>query len=317
MKKWLSAVLVMCLCCCMLAGCGEKEEGEVEKTEFQTEDMEVDDALEAYSLSIPKDWKCLGGAYAPKKIYVLNDDNGHLHIECTHLRETREMLEEKISGDPTDRLRHLNYSDLELYDKEEVDIDGQQRMLYKFSGKYDDGGEDGAVDGNVQYVSAVWGEGYIELSFFVEKESSFKYNQIFDQILESVSIDMSGEITDEEEHDELTGNILLDTEAEIIDLLSETDEFVGRRILYKLSKSDVQSVSKEQFVEFMDNRVLGISNEVFNYITIDFGDGTGLLCMPGIAVVTYGEIDGTGSIVNQIGVAMLEESGAYSYSQTN
>ncbi len=252
-----------------------------------------------------------------KKIYALNDDNGYLCIECTHLQETKEMLEEKISGDPTDRLRHLNFSDLELYGQEEVDVDGQQRMLYKFSGKYDDGGEDGAVDGNVQYVSAVWGEGYIELSIFVEKESSFEYNQIFNQILESVSIDMSGEITDGEEHDELTGNILLDSEPEIKDLLSETDEFVGRRILYKLSKSDMQTVSQEQFTEFMNARILQLSNEMFNYVTIDFGDGTGLLFMPGVSVVTYGEIDTTGSIISQIGIAMLEETGAYSYRQTN
>ncbi len=54
MKRVLSILLAACLCCGLLAGCGEKEEGEVEKTEFQTEDMEVDDALEAYSLSIPK-----------------------------------------------------------------------------------------------------------------------------------------------------------------------------------------------------------------------------------------------------------------------
>lgn len=70
MKKWLSVLLVMCLCCSMLVGCGGKEESEAEKTEFQTEDMEEDNALEAYSLSIPKDWKCLGGAYDPKKKYM-------------------------------------------------------------------------------------------------------------------------------------------------------------------------------------------------------------------------------------------------------
>lgn len=31
MKKWLSVLLVMCLCCSMLVGCGGKEESEAEK----------------------------------------------------------------------------------------------------------------------------------------------------------------------------------------------------------------------------------------------------------------------------------------------
>lgn len=31
MKKWLSVLLVMCLCCGMLVGCGGKEESEAEK----------------------------------------------------------------------------------------------------------------------------------------------------------------------------------------------------------------------------------------------------------------------------------------------
>lgn len=67
----------------------------------------------------------------------------------------------------------------------------------------------------------------------------------------------------------------------------------------------------------MNARILQLSNEMFNYVTIDFGDGTGLLFMPGVSVVTYGEIDTTGSIISQIGIAMLEETGAYSYRQTN
>lgn len=136
------------------------------------------------------------------------------------------------------------------------------------------------------------------------------------QVEEGDAKKSEGQVEEKEQENELTGNILLDTKPEVVDVLSGTNEFIGSRVLYKISKNDMQSVSQEQFAEFMDKRVLGIS-KTFNYLTIDFGDGTGFLCMPGIAVATYGEIDETGSIINQIGVVMPEESGLYSYNQTN
>lgn len=54
MKKWLSALLVMCLCCSMLAGCGGKEEKTEEAKDESTKKMV---SIQRYSFEIPESWE--------------------------------------------------------------------------------------------------------------------------------------------------------------------------------------------------------------------------------------------------------------------
>lgn len=316
MKRILSVLLVVCMCCGLLVGCG----GSDEKEEFESQEKVNVSVDGVYDLSLPNEWDYLGEntmGYSTYCGYKLENDDGYLFIDYVYVPDIED--ETTVLDDSMQGLRNT-FDDLEELDKTEVDIDSQNRDLYTFSGKYDS--KDSELTGKIKFIAAEYGKGYFTLILFWHDESSVEYNQVFTEIIESVSLDMTKEIKEDEEDEEneeseeLTGNILLDTESEIEDVLSGTGEFIGNRILYSISKNDMQSVTAEQFVEFMDNRVLNISNAIFNYITIDFGDGTGLLFMPGTAVATYGEIDETDSIVKQIGVIMPDENGTYVYSET-
>lgn len=312
MKRVLSMLLAVCLCCGLLAGCGKRDGGEkekkavTEKKEYVILGKKAKTIEGVCSYRVPEKWEETETDWGNGYEYTYSFEDGYLkvwYVDVYDVEENRKQLKDLILASYA--YRAGEFKEYDEIEGSEVVISGQSQLLGEYSCKNEDG-----LEGTFKIISAEYNKGYMGVELMIYDSAEYLYNKAFKEIIDCVQIDM-------DTPEELTGNILLDSESEIKDLLSETGEFVGRRILYKLSKRGVQAVSQEQFVEFMNDRVLQLNNEVFNYVTIDFGDGTGLLFMPGVAAATYGEIDETGSIINQIGVAMLEESGVYSYSQTN
>lgn len=312
MKRVLSMLLAVCLCCGLFAGCGKRDGGEkeekvvTEQREYVISGKKAKTIEGVCSYRVPEKWEETEMDWGNGHEYTYSFEDGYLkiwYVDVYDVEENREQLKELILASYA--YRAGEFKEYDEVEGSEVVISGQSQLMGEYSCKDEEGHE-----GTFKIVSAEYNKGYMGVELMIYDSADYLYDKAFKEIIDCVQIDM-------DMPKELTGNILLDSESEIKDLLSGTGEFVGRCILYKLSKSDMQTVSQEQFAEFMNDRILQLSNEMFNYVTIDFGDGTGLLFMPGVAVVTYGEIDNTGSIINQIGIAMLEENGAYSYSQTN
>lgn len=313
MKRWLSMLLAACLCCGLLVGCGEsgkngenEEKAVTEKKEYVILGKKAKTIEGVCSYRVPEEWEEAETDWGNGYEYTYSFEDGYLriwYVDVPDVEEDREQLKNLILASYA--YRADEFKEYDEIEGSEVIISGQSQLLGEYSCKDEEG-----HDGTFKIVSAEYSKGYMGVELMIYDSADYLYDKAFKEIIDCIQINM-------DMPEELTGNILLDSESEIKDLLSETGEFVGRRILYRLSKSDMQAVSQEQFAEFMNDRILQLSNEVFNYVTIDFGDGTGLLFMPGVAVVTYGEIDNTGAIIYQIGVAILEENGLYNYSQTN
>lgn len=109
-------------------------------------------------------------------------------------------------------------------------------------------------------------------------------------------------------------NPLMKASFETADVKNGTgDKVIGKRGYVKINKSDLKTITNEQFTEFANAKV---KDSGLNWVSIICEDGTGISFAGSISYVAdYGTIDAEGRITKQIGVIMLEEGG-YTYEQT-
>lgn len=316
MKRVLSLLLVVCLFSGMVAGCGKSDE---EKEEYASKEMIEVNVNGVCSFSIPKEWEYKRGhdinQFDSTGFYVYTFDNGegYFRIDCTHF-DNGNGIEELISD--LGNGREFSYDDLTQVNQEDIEMDGQDRILYESTCEDT---YDVKEKGTLKYAAAAYGQGCVEFNLFVKEEATQNYMSIFKEILGTVKFDMTpypanNEEDAQEDTVELTGNLLLDTELKIASVTSGAGDVIGSRGEQSISKDELKTVSQEQFQEYMNKRVLdSYKSANLKWVTIMFGDGTGLHFMPGTAMATYGKVDGEGAIEEQIGVVAIQDDGTYSY----
>lgn len=105
-----------------------------------------------------------------------------------------------------------------------------------------------------------------------------------------------------------TSNPLMKAEFSTADVKSGLgDNAVGKRGFIKISKSDLNTITAEQFNEFVKEIV---ENSELNWVSIICDDGTGL-CFTGsnTLVIDYGDLDQDGAVTKSLGTIMLTEDG--------
>lgn len=92
------------------------------------------------------------------------------------------------------------------------------------------------------------------------------------------------------------------------------DNVIGERGFINVSKSDLKSVTNEQFTQFAEEKV---KDSGLNCVSIICEDGTGI-CFAGSnsMVAEYGELDKDGAILKSFGTIMLTEDG-YTYTSVS
>lgn len=91
-------------------------------------------------------------------------------------------------------------------------------------------------------------------------------------------------------------------------------ERIGTYGLVMMDKDFLKAYGEEKFVEYVNTVVAG---KDYNWFTIDFGDGTGLVFTGcNTLVITYAELDEENAIAETIGTAILNEDGGYTYTQS-
>lgn len=107
-----------------------------------------------------------------------------------------------------------------------------------------------------------------------------------------------------------TGNALLDAEVNVYPVTSGGGEQIGERAAVEVDKSAASALTAEEFAAFCEQRVDGSG---YNWFTVDFGDGTGLVFTGcNTLIVNYCHLDDEGMAGEDIGWAVLRD-GVYSY----
>ena len=76
-------------------------------------------------------------------------------------------------------------------------------------------------------------------------------------------------------------------------------------------KMRVQGFTEEEFSALCDDTVKPLMDDGCGWVTIDFGDGTGIVFTGGLAhYPTYGEIDSNGSLLKSIGDITCKDGSA-------
>lgn len=63
----------------------------------------------------------------------------------------------------------------------------------------------------------------------------------------------------------------------IRDSLNATGNVIGKRAVMQMSKSDAKAMSAKEFSRLVDKETAAADSDGADYLTIDFGDGTGLV----------------------------------------
>lgn len=113
-----------------------------------------------------------------------------------------------------------------------------------------------------------------------------------------------------------TGNPLLDAELKVSDVMNGTKtEKLGEYAYVTVAHETMKNVTMEQFADFCNQKV---KDSGYNWVTIDFGDGTGLqFAGSTISVATYGTLDEEECIVNSEGTVMLTGENTWEYTANN
>lgn len=89
-------------------------------------------------------------------------------------------------------------------------------------------------------------------------------------------------------------------------------EVIGTRAYINITKNELNQITIEDFVEFIEQRVDGSGH---NWVSIICNDGTGIVFAGSqVSNATYGEIDNEGCINKEIGYIVLED-GKYVYNK--
>lgn len=77
-------------------------------------------------------------------------------------------------------------------------------------------------------------------------------------------------------------------------VLSGSGEVIGTRMVAEIGKAEAQTATQEEFCAWVDKYV----SSDYQYVTVDFGDGTGLVFTGGSKdLCEYGELDDAGRVV--------------------
>lgn len=63
----------------------------------------------------------------------------------------------------------------------------------------------------------------------------------------------------------------------IRDSLNATGDIIGKRAVMQMSKSDAKAMSAKEFSKLVDKETAAADTDGADYLTVDFGDGTGLV----------------------------------------
>lgn len=113
-------------------------------------------------------------------------------------------------------------------------------------------------------------------------------------------------------------NFLLDCAVKTADVHSGSGDVIGQRAYISVLKSQLLTLTAENFKEYAETVVTSDEYKDFNYFTIKCDDGTGIHFSGGSAViVSYGIIDGDNEdmLSETIGYIKLNDDGAYTYEQ--
>lgn len=113
-------------------------------------------------------------------------------------------------------------------------------------------------------------------------------------------------------------NFLLDCAVKTADVHSGSGDVIGQRAYISVLKSQLLTLTAENFKEYAETVVTSDEYKDFNYFTIKCDDGTGIHFSGGSAViVSYGIIDGENEdmLSETIGYIKLNDDGAYTYEQ--
>ena len=85
----------------------------------------------------------------------------------------------------------------------------------------------------------------------------------------------------------------------IEDSINATGQVIGQRAVMRMSKSEVKAMSDKEFSVFVDDKTVSADSNDADYLTIDFGDGTGIV-FPSCTnqFFFYGELDGEGMMAD-------------------
>lgn len=113
---------------------------------------------------------------------------------------------------------------------------------------------------------------------------------------------------------ESTGNILLDAELNVDDVMNGYGtEKIGEYAYISISKADALELSMEEYDAFCTTVV---KDSGYNWVTIFFDDGTGLQFQGSLyTLATYGTLDSDGCIEESIGMVLSTEESVYEYSE--
>lgn len=110
-----------------------------------------------------------------------------------------------------------------------------------------------------------------------------------------------------------TGNPLLDAEVTVGDVMNGTKtDKLGEYAYITVPLETMKKVTMEQYDEFCDQKV---QDSGYNWVTIDFGNGSGLQFQGSTpAVATYGILDNEECIEESKGTVMMTGENTYEYS---
>lgn len=108
-------------------------------------------------------------------------------------------------------------------------------------------------------------------------------------------------------------NFLLDYDVKTADVKSGSGDVIGQRAYISVLKSKFETVTEENYKEFVESVV---KDSGYNWFTIKCDDGTGV-CFPGSMyhVGDYGKLDDEGAILESYGTITLNENNGYTYEQ--
>lgn len=134
--------------------------------------------------------------------------------------------------------------------------------------------------------------------------------------LQTTTTEKTTELTTTEQQQNLTGNILLDTEFYEKNVYSgDGKNKIGKYGLINVKKEDLKNVTNDQYDEFCKNVV---DDSGYNWVIIICDDGTGI-CFPGSIsyVADYGILNKEKDGIDQkIGTVVSNFDGTYSYTES-
>ena len=97
-----------------------------------------------------------------------------------------------------------------------------------------------------------------------------------------------------------TGNILLDAEVQVADVMTgDGSEKIGEYAYITITKDQAQALTEDEFIAFLNERVNGCG---YNWFTVVLDDGTGVAYSGGSTLAgTYGQLAADKTVEKELG----------------